>query len=171
MAAVFSTVNKICDIVPELLIGVAIDVIVRGESSFLSSAFGIEDRFDQLLVLAGLNAIAWLLESLTDYIAHVLWRGLAQAVQHDLRLAAYRHVQDLEVAWFEDTTSGGLLAVLNDDVNQLERFLDHGPDDILQTFWNIVLVGGVFLVTSPRLWFLAFLPIPIIVAGSIRFQR
>jgi ATP-binding cassette subfamily B protein len=170
-AAVLSTVNKVCDVVPELLIGVAIDVIVRADESFLSSAFGVEGRKDQLTLLAVLNVGAWVLESLTDYGAHVLWRNLAQAIQHDFRLAAYRHVQQLEVAWFEDTTSGGLLAVLNDDVNQLERFLDHGPDDILQTFWNIVLVGGVFLVTSPRLWFLAFLPIPVIVAGSIRFQR
>jgi ATP-binding cassette subfamily B protein len=171
LAAVFSTINKFCDVVPELLIGVAIDVIVRGESSFLSEIFGVTDRFDQLLILAGLNAVAWVLESLSDYVAHVLWRGLAQAIQHDFRMAAYRHVQQLEVAWFEDTTSGGLLAVLNDDVNQLERFLDHGPDDILQTFWNIVLVGTVFFLTSPQLWLLAFLPIPVIVLGSIRYQR
>ncbi|MGE3620881.1 MAG: ABC transporter ATP-binding protein [Acidimicrobiia bacterium] len=170
-AAVLSTANKVCDVVPELLIGVAIDVIVRGEDSFLSSVFGVSDTFDQLLLLAVLNVGAWILESLTDYLSHVLWRGLAQAIQHDLRLAAYRHIQDLEVSWFEDTTSGGLLAVLNDDVNQLERFLDHGPDDILQTFWNVVLVGGVFMATSPRLWLLAFLPIPVVVAGSIRFQR
>ena len=39
---------------------------------------------------------------------------------------AYRHVQRLELAWFEDQSTGGLLAILNDDVNQLERFLDMG---------------------------------------------
>ena len=171
LAAVLSTINKACDVVPELLIGVAIDVIVRGEDSFLASVFDVQDRFDQLLILAGLNIIAWLVESLTDYLAHVLWRGLAQSIQHDFRLSAYRHVQNLEVAWFEDTTSGGLLAVLNDDVNQLERFLDTGPDDILQTFWNVVFVGAIFFVTSPSLWVLAFLPIPIIIIGSIRYQR
>src|SRR5690606_14606171 len=171
LAAVLSTLNKACDVVPELLIGVAIDVIVRGEGSFLSSAFDIDDRFDQLLLLAALNVVAWILESIPDYAAHVLWRGLAQAIQHDFRIAAYRHVQDLEVAWFEDTTSGGLLAVLNDDVNQLERFLDLGPHEILLTFWTVVFVGAVFFVTSPELWLLAFLPIPIIVVGSIRFQR
>ncbi|HRE00933.1 MAG TPA: ABC transporter ATP-binding protein [Ilumatobacteraceae bacterium] len=171
LAGVMSTINKACDVVPELLIGVAIDVVVRGNTSFLSSLFGVSDRFDQLLLLAALNIGAWLLESLTDFLAHVLWRNLAQAVQHDLRLATYRHVQDLEVAWFEDNTSGGLLAVLNDDINQLERFLDHGPDDILQTFWNIVFVGAVFLVASPKLWMLAFVPIPIIVLGSVRYQR
>ncbi len=171
LAATMSTINKVCDVVPELLIGVAIDVVVRGDSSFLAALFGITDRFEQLLLLAGLNIVAWLLESLTDYVAHVLWRNLAQTVQHDLRLATYRHVQNLEVAWFEDTTSGGLLAVLNDDINQLERFLDHGPDDILQTFWNVVLVGIVFLVASPSLWLLSFVPIPIIVVGSVRYQR
>ncbi len=171
LAAVLSTINKACDVVPELLIGVAIDVIVRGEDSFLASVFDVQDRFDQLLILAGLNIIAWLVESLTDYLAHVLWRGLAQSIQHDFRLSAYRHVQNLEVAWFEDTTSGGLLAVLNDDVNQLERFLDTGPDDMLQTFWNVVFVGAIFFVTSPSLWVLAFLPIPIIIIGSIRYQR
>ncbi len=171
LAAVLSSINKACDVAPELLIGVAIDVVVRGDGSFLSSLFGMSDRFDQLLVLAGINVAAWLVESLSDYLAHVQWRGLAQAIQHDFRVGAYRHVQELEVAWFEDTTSGGLLAVLNDDVNQLERFLDHGPHDIIQTFWTVVLVGGVFLATSAKLWVLAFLPIPVIVVGSIRFQR
>src|SRR5690606_33020236 len=77
LAAAMSTVNKVCDVVPELLIGVAIDVVVRGEASFVSSLFGISDHFDQLLLLAALNVLAWLLESLTDYLAHVLWRGLA----------------------------------------------------------------------------------------------
>ncbi|NLA34143.1 MAG: ABC transporter ATP-binding protein [Actinobacteria bacterium] len=171
LAAIMSTLNKAFDVVPEVLIGVAIDVVVRGDASFLANAFGVEDRFDQLVVLAVLNALAWVFESITDYAAHVLWRGLAQSIQHDLRLGAYRHVQNLEVAWFEDTTSGGLLAVLNDDVNQLERFLDQGPHDILKTFWTVVFVGIVFAATSPLLWLLAFVPIPIIVVGSIRFQR
>ena len=32
---------------------------------------------------------------------------------------AYHHIQELEVAWFEDNASGGLLAVLKDDIHQL----------------------------------------------------
>lgn len=171
LASVMSTINKAFDVVPELLIGVAIDVVVRGDTSVIASAFGIADRFEQLIVLGVLNALAWIGESLSDYAAHVLWRGLAQSIQHDFRLAAYTHVQDLEVAWFEDTTSGGLMAVLNDDVNQLERFLDTGPHKILTTFWTVAFVGIIFAATSPLLWLLAFVPIPIIVIGSIRFQR
>ena len=66
-----------------------------------------------------------------------------------MRMDAYRHVQELELAYFEDRTSGGLMAVLNDDVNQLERFLDVGANQMILTISNVVLVGLAFFVISP----------------------
>ncbi len=86
-------------------------------------------------------------------------------------MEAYRHVQQLELAYFEDRSSGGLMAVLNDDVNQLERFLDFGANELILTVANVVLVGIIFAVISPTLALLAFLPIPVIVLGSLRYQR
>jgi len=38
-------------------------------------------------------------------------------------------------------------------------------------FWNVVLVGAVFAASSWLLTLLAFVPIPIIVWGSIRYQK
>jgi len=101
----------------------------------------------------------------------VLWRNLAQTIEHEARLDTYRHVQDLELGWFEDQSTGGLLSILNDDVNQLERFLDVGANDIIQTFVNVVFVGSVFFVASPVLGLIAFVPIPVIIVGSILYQR
>jgi ATP-binding cassette subfamily B protein len=86
-------------------------------------------------------------------------------------MAAYRHVQELELAYFEDHSAGGLMAVLNDDVNQLERFLDVGANDLILTAANVVLVGIAFAAISPTLTVLAFLPIPVIVVGSLHYQR
>jgi ATP-binding cassette subfamily B protein len=171
LATTFTTVNKIADIAPELLIGAAVDVVVKGERSFVSSLLGIDDRFSQLAVLALVNVVVWVVESVTDFLSAVTWRNLAQTIEHDARMDAYRHVQDLDLAWFEETTSGGLLSVLNDDVNQLERFLDVGAPTLLRTFWNVVFLGIVFVVTSWQLSLLAFAPLPIIVAGSLRYQR
>jgi ATP-binding cassette subfamily B protein len=171
LAAVFSVLNKICDVAPELLIGAAVDVVVNEDRSFVGRLFGIEDRFDQLTVLAVVTVVIWILESITDYIAELTWRNLAQAVEHDARMEAYAHVQELELAYFEDRSSGGLMAILNDDVNQLERFLDFGANEVILTATNVVLVGIVFFTISPTLALLAFLPIPIIVLGSLRYQR
>jgi len=80
-------------------------------------------------------------------------------------------VQRLELAWFEDQSTGGLLAILNDDVNQLERFLDMGAQELIRTLVNIIFVGVVFFVASPVLGVVAFLPIPLIVWASVRYQR
>jgi ATP-binding cassette subfamily B protein len=171
LASVFSVLNKICDVAPELLIGAAVDVVANEDRSFVGRLFGIEDRWDQLLVLGAITVVVWILESITDYIADVTWRNLAQAVEHDTRMTSYRHVQQLELAYFEDQSSGGLMSILNDDVNQLERFLDFGANEVILTAANVVLVGITFAVISPTLALLAFLPIPVIIAGSLRYQR
>jgi ATP-binding cassette subfamily B protein len=63
------------------------------------------------------------------------------------------------------------MATLNDDVNQLERFLDFGANELILTAANVVFVGITFAAISPTLTLLAFLPIPVIVVGSLRYQR
>ncbi len=170
--ATFLTVmNKIFDVAPEILIGFAINVVVNDETSYVARVTGIEDRWHQLLFLGALNVVIWLLESATEYGYSVAWRNLAQTVQHEARMDCYTHVQRLELAYFEDQSTGGLMAILNDDVNQLERFLDTGAKEIIHTVVNVVLVGIVFLFISPLLTLLAFAPIPVILWGSFRYQR
>ncbi|QWC86764.1 ABC transporter ATP-binding protein/permease [Nocardioidaceae bacterium] len=170
-AVTASTVNKVADVVPELLIGAAVDVVVRGDDSFVGAILGVDSRFAQLAWLAVINVVVWIVESISEYVADVLWRGLAQGVEHEMRVEAYDHAQHLDMAWHESRGGGQTLATLNDDVNQLERFLDVGFPSILQTALNVVLVGVVFAVASWQLLLFAFLPIPVIVVGSLIFQR
>ncbi len=171
LAATWTTLGKVMDVAPEILIGAVIDVVVRGEQSFMATAFGVTDRWEQLVILAVLNGCIWILESTFGYLSALAWRNLAQTLEHEIRTDLYSNVQGLEVAYFEDTTSGGLLSILNDDVNQLERFLDGGASSIIDLFWNVVLVGAVFAASSLLLTTFAFLPIPLIVLGSMYYQK
>ena len=171
LATTWTTLGKVMDVAPEILIGAVIDVVVRGEQSFMATAFGITDRWEQLVILAVLNGCIWILESTFGYLSALAWRNLAQTLEHEIRTDLYTNVQGLEVAYFEDTTSGGLLSILNDDVNQLERFLDGGASSIIDLFWNVVLVGAVFAASSLLLTTFAFLPIPLIVLGSMYYQK
>ena len=169
-ATTWSVLNKAMDIAPPFLIGMAIDVVVRRESSFLAS-LGIEDPRAQLVVLAILTFVVWALESFFEYRSQVDWRNLAQPIQDELRVETDSHVQHREMEYFEEKPSGDLMAVLNDDVNQLERFLDIGADQVIQTFTTVVLIGVAFFAIAPSVAWLAFFPIPFIVWGSFRFQR
>ncbi|TGG95657.1 ABC transporter ATP-binding protein [Natronospirillum operosum] len=169
-AASCSVVNKLFDIAPEILIGIAIDVVVNQENSFVAR-LGFQSPQEQITILAVLTFFIWAGESIFEYLYMILWRNLAQRLQADMRLDAYTHVQSLDMAFFEARSSGDLVAVMNDDINQLERFLDGGANDLIQVFVTIVAVGAVFFVLSPLIALLAFTPIPIIVWGAFYFQK
>ena len=170
LASLCSVLNKVWDLGPPVLIGMAIDVVSSRENSFLAD-MGYEDVHLQLYILTGITVIIWVLESLFQYFYAVLWRNLAQTAQHELRMSAYSHIQDLEMQWFSQQSTGGLMAIMNDDVNQLERFLDQGATDLLQVATTIIVVGGIMFSVAPEVALWAIVPIPVIVAGSFMYQR
>ena len=169
LAASCSVLNKVFDLAPPALIGAAVSVVVDRDESWIA-AWGYPDVTQQLWILGILTLVVWGLESVFEYFYAVLWRNLAQTIQHELRLEAYRHIHQLDMAWFSEQHSGDLLAILNDDVNQLERFLDGGANALIQVATTVVCVGGTFILISPGVAALAILPVPFVVWGSFRFQ-
>ena len=169
-ATACSVLNKLFDLAPPALIGIAVDIVVQKQDSLIAS-WGIKNIFSQLLILSFISLIVWGLESIFEYIYKRLWRNIAQKIQHDLRLDAYSHLQELELAYFEDRSSGGLLSILNDDINQLERFLDVGANEVIQVTTTVIIIGGGFFILAPSVAWFAMLPMPFIIWGSIWFQN
>ena len=169
-ASLSSVLNKFFDLAPPYLIGMAVDVVVKRNDSLIAQV-GITSIQGQLVVLSLLTLLIWGLESLFEYIYQRLWRNLAQTIQHDLRLDTYDHLQQLELGFFEEHSTGTLLSILNDDINQLERFLDSGANQILQFLTTVVVVSSTFIALAPQVSWMAMIPIPFILWGSIAFQR
>ncbi|NDJ17469.1 ABC transporter ATP-binding protein [Myxacorys almedinensis] len=170
-ATVCSIVNTLMDLAPPALMGAAIDVLLKQQNSFLSQ-FGISNVIHQFFLLALITVLIWGLESLSNYGYDLLWRNLAQDMQHDLRLDAYTHLQELEAAYFEEQTTGGLIAILSDDINQLEHFLNTIANHIIQIASAvIILMIGAFLVLPIEIAIASMLPMPFILLGSLRYQR
>lgn len=169
LASLYSLLNKFFDVLPEILIGVAVDVVVNRKDSFVAK-LGVVEPKDQLLLLALLTVAIWVGESLFQYLYDVKWRRLAQNLQHAMRMDAYRHVQTLELAYFERNRTGNLLAILNEDINQMERFLNGGANDLIQVFFGSMMVGAVFFALTAKLAFLALVPVPAILYGAFWFQ-
>jgi ATP-binding cassette subfamily B protein len=165
-----SILNKIFDLAPPALIGAAVDVVVKKQDSLIAQ-LGVRDVFGQLLLLTFLSFIIWGLESVFEYAYAQLWRNLSQSIEHDLRLDAYEHLQSLELAYFEDRSTGRLMSILSDDINQLERFLDVGANDIIQVTTTAVIIGAAFFILAPGVAWMTILPMPFILWGSIAFQR
>lgn len=168
-ASLYSVVNKLFDIAPEILIGVAVDVVVQREESFLARFFSAPES--QLVALAILTSLIWAGESWYQYLYQRTWRGLAQRIQSRIRSEVYAHVQALPVAAWNERRSGELQTLLTEDVNQLERFLNGGVNDLIQVVTSTVAVTLVFFVLAPSVAVLSILPIPLILGIAFVFQR
>ncbi|MCC5941888.1 MAG: ABC transporter ATP-binding protein [Balneolaceae bacterium] len=170
LATLFSILNKLFDLAPPILIGVAVDIVVKGEESLLAG-LGVADPFHQLLLLAGITVVVWVFESVFQYLFEVYWRDLAQFTQDSLRKDAYRNIQEQELAFFEERSTGDLITILNDDINQLERFLDHGANDLIQVVVTVTVIGSIFMFSAPEIGWMALFPMPYIIWGSVWFQK
>lgn len=171
MASLYSVFNKLFDIFPEVLIGGAVDVVVNQKHSWLAKLAGKPSMTFQLITLGCLTFIAWGLESIFQYLYSVKWRNLAQAVEHRLRMEIYQHIQQAQLADIEKTAVGQLIATINDDVNQLERFLEEGINQIIQIIASTLLIGIIFYWCSPLITVFAIMPIPFILIGAFYFQH
>ena len=169
-ASFYSIMNKIFDIAPEILIGIYVDLVVTGDKSFIAK-LGFESLESQITLLAIATLLIWVSESTFEYLYSVQWKNIAQGVEHDIRIDTYSHVQDLDLEWYEKQKTGNITAILNDDVNQLERFLNGGFNDILQIIISTIAIGAVFFYISPLIALFAICPIPIILFVASFFQK
>lgn len=167
----YSVLNKVSDLMPPLLVGWVIDS-VRGEApSWITYIAGTDDNWSLATLLAIMAVLIFGLESFFEWLFQRGFMRLAQRVQHDLRLSTYRRLQSREMSFFESQRTGDTLAILNDDVNQLERFLNTGFNDILQLIVLFLFAGVVLFLTSWQLALVGMLPIPFIFLGSRWYQR
>ncbi len=165
-----SILNKVFDLAPPVLIGIAVDIVIKRQDSAIAQ-LGVTDLWQQFMVLSGASLVIWTLESVFEYGYAWLWRNFSQTIEHNLRMDAYSHLQDLELAFFEEHSTGTLMAILNDDINQLERFLDGGANEVIQVLTTVLIIGTAFFVLAPEVAWYAMLPMPFILWGSFAFQK
>ncbi|MBF0288653.1 MAG: ABC transporter ATP-binding protein [SAR324 cluster bacterium] len=165
-----SILNKILDLMPPILVGWVIDSVRREPPAWIEALIGTSNPWHMAIFLACLGVVIFGLESLFQWMYQYGFMTLAQSIQHQLRMDAYNHIQDREIEFFENHRMGETMAMLNDDVNQLERFLNTGFNEILQLGVLFVFAGTVMWTTSWQLALVGILPIPVVLWGSLFYQ-
>jgi len=169
--AIFCSIaNKVFDIIPELLIGVAVDIAASQKNSFLAH-IGIMNPKMQLIVLGIITIVLYCCESFFELFHSFFWKDIGQEIQHSVRLNAYRHLQRLKMSFLEEKSSGSLLTILVDDINLLEQFFNEGANDILQLITSLILTSSIFFYISPIIAALVFFPVPIILLITFYFKK
>ena len=112
--------NKILDLMPPLLVAWVIDTVQGQSPKWIQYFLTSTAPWDISLFLASLAILIFLFESITQWIYQRQFHTIAQYVQHDLRTYVYSHLQNHDMEFFENQRLGQLIAVVNDDINQME---------------------------------------------------
>ena len=172
-------ITRFARLVPALIIAATIDRVVLGEGDpglltdvGLLPTGAIAGEAARLALLERLVVIAagaYLIRSVTRFVSRYLLQATAQKVQRDLRNDAYDHLQQLSMAFFVNHQTGGMLSVLNSDINRLEQFLN---SEFRQLIRVVATVSGISIILwsySPKLAAIALLPVPLIGLASAGF--
>ena len=109
------------------------------------------------------------LSSLLSYIVSSRLIRVSQAVSHDLRKAAFDHMSELPVDYFDTHPAGDLISRVCYDVDTVNATLS---TDLLQLGTSVFTVAGSFLMLlllSPRLTLVFLVTVPLS-AALTRFQ-
>ncbi len=146
---------RLFDLLPMVIIGLLVDRIAS--ASGLSQA-GLETQdfiFYGAAILATFLGLG-IFQTGSDYA----WDTLAQKVRHDIRLHLYGHLQTLDTAYFEERQTGDMMAVVGQDVDNLENFLADATTSIVRLVVTFLGVFGFLLWLDWRLALLLFAPLP-----------
>ncbi|MHC4839920.1 MAG: ABC transporter ATP-binding protein, partial [Planctomycetota bacterium] len=165
-----SVLNKVLDLAPPILVAWLIDSVTGNTPQWIES-LGLGSVTANLIFLGALAVVVFGGESITQWYYQRGFMTIAQDLQHGLRMDAYRAMQDREIRFFEEHRLGKTLAMLNDDVNQLERFFNAAFARIVQLMVLFAFAGVVLFGISPQLAALGLIPVPLIIYGSLRFSR
>ncbi len=166
-----SILNKVLDLMPPVLVGWVIDSVRREPPEWIANLVGTADPWSLAVFLAVLGVVIFGFESLFEWAYQYGFMNLAQRVQHNLRTDAYNHIQKREIEFFENHRMGETMAMLNDDVNQIERFLNTGFNELLQLLVLFLFSIFVLVDVSWQLALIGLLPVPLILWGSWFYQN
>ena len=168
-------------LVPPIIIATTIDRIVlgSGDPGLLSDLglltagqiTGTTARIAVLEQLVVIAALAYLIRSVTRFGSRYLLQSSAQKIQRDLRNDTYDHLQHLSMDFFASHQTGGMLSILNSDINRLEQFLN---TEFRQLIRVVATVSGIAIVLwyyAPTLALIALAPVPLIGIASAGFLQ
>ncbi|PSQ45070.1 ABC transporter ATP-binding protein [Halobacteriales archaeon SW_7_68_16] len=174
-----SFLTRFARLVPPIIVGAAIDRVIRGSGDpGLLTTVGLlppgtiqgeAARLALLERLVVIAALAYLVRSVTRFASRYLLQSTAQKIQRDLRNDSYDHLQHLSMDFFADHQTGGMMSILNSDINRLESFLN---TEFRQFIRMVATVGGIAVVLwyySPKLALVALAPVPVIGVASWLF--
>ena len=176
LASVFA---RLLDLLPPLMLGIALDAIFRGEAQFaeqiplvlLPDAWLPTEQAAQFWFTIAVLAGAFAFGAGFHWVRNWGFNAFAQNIQHDVRTDTYDQMQRLNMDFFSDKQTGEMMSILSNDVNRLERFLNDGMNSVFRLSVMVIGIGVLLFWINWQLALVALLPVPVIAGFTYLFIK
>jgi ATP-binding cassette subfamily B multidrug efflux pump len=152
-------------------VAIALAAIIGGSAAQLAQPYLVKlaiDRFiavrrlDGLDRLAALFLLVLLLSFALEYVQTWTMQMTGQRIMFDLRMAIYRHLQRLDLGYYDRNPVGRLMTRVTSDVDVLNDLFTSGVVTIFGDVFTLVGIMAVMLGMNWRLALVAFAVLPLI---------
>ncbi len=168
-----SVVARLLDLLPPVLLGLAIDAVFRDDKAFalwlLPETWAPATQDEQLILVVGLIAGAFMFGAVFHWVRNWGFNAFAQHIQHSIRTDTYDTMQRLNMGFFADKQTGELMSILSNDVNRLERFLNDGLNSTFRLAVMVLGIAGILFWLNWQLALIALIPVPLIALFTYKF--
>ncbi|WP_336021819.1 ABC transporter ATP-binding protein [Halobellus salinisoli] len=168
-----SVVARLLDLLPPVLLAVAVDSIFFDERPF--SLWLVPDAWlpttptGQLHLAAALIALSFFGGAAFHWTRNWGWNSFAQHIQHAVRTDTYDKMQRLNMDFFADKQTGEMMSILSNDVNRLERFLNDGMNSAFRLGVMVLGIAAILLYWNWQLAVVTLTVVPLIGYFTYRF--
>lgn len=121
--------------------------------------------------IAGLYLAALVLSYFLEFVQTYLMQWTGQKVMFDMRSQIFRHIQGLQVSFFDRTPVGRLVTRLTSDVDALNEMFTSGVLAIFEDVFVLALIVGIMLRMNWWLALIAFSVLPLILLVTRVFRK
>ncbi|ADQ68269.1 multidrug ABC transporter ATPase/permease [Halogeometricum borinquense DSM 11551] len=168
-----SVVARLLDLMPPVLLTLAVDSIFLGERDFsiwlIPDAWLPTTKLGELYLSTGLIAFAFFGGAAFHWTRNWGWNSFAQNIQHAVRTDTYDKMQRLNMDFFADKQTGEMMSILSNDVNRLERFLNDGMNSAFRLGVMVIGIAAILLYWNWQLAIVTLLVVPLIGYFTYRF--
>ena len=121
--------------------------------------------------ISGLFLSVLLLGFLFEFTQTYMMKWTGQKVMFDMRSQLYRHLQRMDISFFDKNPVGRLVTRVTTDVDALNEMFTSGVVSIVEDVFVLAAILGVMLAKNWRLALIAFVVLPIIIAATQIFLK
>ncbi|WP_256298030.1 ABC transporter ATP-binding protein [Haloarchaeobius salinus] len=168
-----SIVARLLDLLPPVLLGIALDATFRDSRPFALGPIPLYEYApaaeDQVVLASGIIAFAFFGGAAFHWTRNWGWNSFAQHIQHEVRTDTYDKMQRLNMDFFADKQTGEMMSILSNDVNRLERFLNDGMNSAFRLSVMVLGIAGILFYYNWQLAFITLVVVPLIGLTTYKF--